>query len=79
MIEFSFDLHLQVSDQTKHTGSTVGMQTSVETSQLLQQRLQGVPKQLEKIKCAIQNKDFHSFAEITMRVGTLTQICLIIL
>nr|XP_022337366.1 diphosphomevalonate decarboxylase-like isoform X2 [Crassostrea virginica] len=60
-------LILVVSDQTKHTGSTVGMQTSVETSQLLQQRLQGVPKQLEKIKCAIQNKDFHSFAEITMR------------
>lgn len=58
----------QVSDQTKHTGSTVGMQTSVETSDLLHQRLQGVPKRIERIKKAILRKDFHSFAEITMKV-----------
>lgn len=58
----------QVSDQTKHTASTVGMQTSVETSDLLHQRLQGVPKRIERIKKAILRKDFHSFAEITMKV-----------
>lgn len=44
------------------------MQTSVETSDLLHQRLQGVPKRIERIKKAILRKDFHSFTEITMKV-----------
>lgn len=44
------------------------MQTSVETSDLLHQRLQGLPKRIERIKKAILKKDFHSFAEITMKV-----------
>lgn len=70
-------LILVVSDQTKHTASTVGMQTSVETSDLLHQRLQGVPKRIERIKKAILRKDFHSFAEITMKDSNqLHAVCL---
>lgn len=70
-------LILVVSDQTKHTGSTVGMQTSVETSDLLHQRLQGLPKRIERIKKAILKKDFHSFAEITMKDSNqLHAVCL---
>lgn len=70
-------LILVVSDQTKHTTSTVGMQTSVETSDLLHQRLQGVPKRIERIKKAILRKDFHSFAEITMKDSNqLHAVCL---
>ncbi|XP_061196933.1 diphosphomevalonate decarboxylase-like [Saccostrea echinata] len=70
-------LILVVSDQTKHTGSTVGMQTTVATSELLQQRLQTVPQKVDKIKQAILNKDFHSFAEITMKDSNqLHAVCL---
>jgi diphosphomevalonate decarboxylase len=44
------------------------MQTSVETSELLRQRMQTVPERVEKMKQAILKKDFHTFAEITMKV-----------
>ncbi|XP_048764779.1 diphosphomevalonate decarboxylase-like isoform X2 [Ostrea edulis] len=70
-------LILVVSDQTKHTGSTVGMQTSVETSELLQQRIQTVPDRVEQMKQAILKKDFHTFAEITMKESNqLHAVCL---
>ncbi|KAK3085385.1 hypothetical protein FSP39_002567 [Pinctada imbricata] len=60
-------LILVVSDQTKHTSSTDGMQSSVETSSLLHQRLQTVPQKEEKITQAIIDRDFQTFAEITMK------------
>ncbi|WVQ96833.1 diphosphomevalonate decarboxylase [Kwoniella sp. CBS 9459] len=55
-----------VSDAKKGTSSTSGMQRTVETSTLLQERLRIVPGRMEAISKAIQAKDFESFAKITM-------------
>ena len=53
----------------KHTGSTAGMQLSVETSDLMQQRTEEVvPQRMVHMKQAIQDKDFETFAELTMKV-----------
>ncbi|VDI04222.1 diphosphomevalonate decarboxylase [Mytilus galloprovincialis] len=60
-------LILVVSDQTKHTSSTAGMQTTVETSELLKQRLSGLQTKEDQMTDAIMNKDFKTFAEITMK------------
>ncbi|CAG7718072.1 unnamed protein product [Allacma fusca] len=61
-------LILVVSENKKKTGSTAGMQTSVATSELLKTRVsQVVPKRLADIKQAIYNKDFKTFADITMQ------------
>ncbi|KAL3896010.1 MAG: hypothetical protein SGCHY_004351 [Lobulomycetales sp.] len=57
-----------VSDRKKETSSTAGMQTSVATSELMATRIRDcVPKRIEDIKKAILEKDFETFAEITMR------------
>ncbi|KAL7414012.1 Diphosphomevalonate decarboxylase [Mrakia frigida] len=57
-----------VSDVKKTTASTAGMQLTVETSALLQDRIQNVvPKRMEAIIEAIKSKDFDSFAQITMK------------
>lgn len=65
------DLHALicvVSDDKKGTSSTSGMQRTVETSPLLQHRIQHVvPQRMEKIKEAIHAKDFDAFARITMQ------------
>ncbi|GAU96225.1 hypothetical protein RvY_07700-2 [Ramazzottius varieornatus] len=57
-----------VSDHKKETSSTKGMQTTVETSDLLKFRTEVVvPKRCEDMERAIEKRDFPSFAELTMR------------
>ncbi|XP_076802963.1 diphosphomevalonate decarboxylase-like [Clavelina lepadiformis] len=56
------------SAQTKAVGSTEGMQRSVETSALLQHRVDNVvPDRMKALTDAILNKDFSAFAEICMK------------
>lgn len=56
-----------VSDDKKGTSSTSGMQRTVETSSLLQHRIKNiVPQRMEDITKAILEKDFDTFAKITM-------------
>ncbi|KAJ3314851.1 diphosphomevalonate decarboxylase [Boothiomyces sp. JEL0838] len=60
-------LILVVSDARKDTGSTEGMQLTVETSELLKHRIEKVvPQRMLDMEKAIAEKDFDSFAEITM-------------
>lgn len=59
----------QVSDQKKQVGSTEGMQTTVMTSELMQHRIKMVPKHTQDIIKAIQDRDFPTFAKITMQVS----------
>ncbi|VVC45332.1 GHMP kinase N-terminal domain,Diphosphomevalonate decarboxylase,Ribosomal protein [Cinara cedri] len=59
---------LVVNDSQKKTSSTVGMQKSVETSELLKYRIQKcVPERTTQIIQAIKDKNFEQFAEITMK------------
>ncbi|KAF9074735.1 Diphosphomevalonate decarboxylase [Rhodocollybia butyracea] len=56
-----------VNDAKKGTSSTSGMQRTVETSALLQHRIKNVvPARMQAIEKAIKDKDFDSFARITM-------------
>jgi len=56
-----------VSDDKKGTSSTSGMQRTVETSPLLQHRINHVvPERMQKMTQAILDKDFNTFAKITM-------------
>lgn len=57
-----------VSDAKKGTSSTTGMQRTVETSPLLQHRINNVvPQRMKDISVAIQARDFATFARITMQ------------
>jgi diphosphomevalonate decarboxylase len=57
-----------VSDAKKGTSSTAGMQATIKTSTLMNERIsQVVPGRMEAMKKAILEKDFQSFAELTMR------------
>lgn len=57
-----------VSDDKKGTSSTSGMQRTVETSALLQHRIKYVvPERMAAISKAIKDRDFDSFARITMQ------------
>nr|CAG4648141.1 EOG090X0AX4 [Moina brachiata] len=57
-----------VSSKTKAVGSTIGMKLSVETSPLLMHRVsQVVPERCVQMEKAIQEKDFPTFAELTMK------------
>ena len=61
-------LILVVSDQKKATGSTSGMTTSVATSALLAHRAATVvPARLAAMEDAVRERDFASFARITMQ------------
>jgi len=61
-------LILVVSAEKKSVGSTLGMQTTVETSTLAQARFSDVvPKRMQEIEKAIHEKDFETFARITMQ------------
>ncbi|KAJ3044814.1 diphosphomevalonate decarboxylase [Rhizophlyctis rosea] len=60
-------LILVASDARKDTGSTEGMQRTVETSGLLQHRLTQVPRRMDAMIKAIKEKDYDLFAETTMR------------
>lgn len=57
-----------VSDDKKGTSSTSGMQRTVETSTLLQHRIKHVvPARMETIEKAILDRDFDTFARVTMQ------------
>ncbi|XP_074645538.1 diphosphomevalonate decarboxylase-like isoform X2 [Tubulanus polymorphus] len=59
---------LVVNDQKKITASTAGMQQSVETSSLLDYRVKHiVTNRVQKLTEAWNDKDFETFAEITMQ------------
>ncbi|RPB28545.1 Diphosphomevalonate decarboxylase, partial [Terfezia boudieri ATCC MYA-4762] len=59
---------LVVSDKKKGVSSTAGMQATVKTSTLFKERAQNVvPKRMELMKKAILERDFETFAELTMR------------
>ncbi|KAI1309459.1 Diphosphomevalonate decarboxylase [Halotydeus destructor] len=59
---------LVVNDKEKETGSTSGMQNSVQTSPLISLRANTVvPQRMKDITEAIKKRDFHQFAMITMR------------
>jgi diphosphomevalonate decarboxylase len=61
-------LILVVSDNKKKTSSTSGMQNSCVTSELLKHRVaKCVPDSMAKITKAILERDYQTFAEITMR------------
>ncbi|KAI0063550.1 Diphosphomevalonate decarboxylase [Artomyces pyxidatus] len=57
-----------VSDDKKGTSSTSGMQRTVETSPLLQHRIKHVvPERMKTIQKAILERDFDTFARVTMQ------------
>lgn len=59
---------LVVSAKKKGTSSTAGMQLTVATSDLFVQRAEHVvPERVKKMITAIQERDFPTFAELTMR------------
>lgn len=63
-----FGLILVVSSRPKHTSSTIGMQTSVATSALLRHRASDVvPERIRQMEEAILQKDFNTFATLTMQ------------
>jgi len=56
------------SDMQKKTSSSVGMRNSVKTSELLKYRAEySVPPRTDTIVKAIEERDFQSFADITIR------------
>ncbi|KAJ3212651.1 diphosphomevalonate decarboxylase [Dinochytrium kinnereticum] len=61
-------LILVASDARKDTGSTEGMQLTVNTSSLLVERIRNVvPERMKEMIDAINRKDFDQFAELTMK------------
>jgi hypothetical protein len=67
-------LILVVSDNKKPVSSTVGMRTSVQTSELLRHRADViVPRRMKEMEEAILKKDFQTFGHLTMQVYLLTQ------
>ncbi|CDO95793.1 unnamed protein product [Kluyveromyces dobzhanskii CBS 2104] len=59
---------LVVSADKKDTPSTSGMQLTVHTSDLFQERIKNVvPERFEQMKQSIKDKDFTTFAELTMK------------
>lgn len=62
------NLCLQVSSERKKIASTIGMKRSMETSELLRHRIKNVvPERTDKMQQAIIEKDFKTFAELTMK------------
>ncbi|NIG61719.1 diphosphomevalonate decarboxylase [Pontoporia blainvillei] len=61
-------LVLVVSTERKPTGSTVGMQTSVETSALLRFRAEVlVPARMAEMTRCIRERNFQAFGQLTMK------------
>ncbi|XP_066592708.1 diphosphomevalonate decarboxylase isoform X2 [Prorops nasuta] len=61
-------LVLVVSDHKKKVSSAIGMKRGVISSELLKYRVEHImPKRVEEMEQALLNKDFKSFAEITMK------------
>lgn len=71
-------LILVVSAEKKGVSSTAGMQTTVETSTLAPARFNEiVPRRMKEIEKAIHEKDFETFARITMQdSNSFHAICL---
>ncbi|VDN05287.1 unnamed protein product [Thelazia callipaeda] len=57
---------LVTSYDSKKVSSSIGMQLTVKTSELLQSRIKNVPGHIEKLKDAFREKNFERFAEIIM-------------
>ena len=58
---------LVVDDCKKTVSSSAGMQSTVETSSLFQHRIaEAVPKRMQEMEQAILNRDFETFAKLTM-------------
>lgn len=69
-------LILVASAAKKGVSSTSGMQQTVATSGLFAQRVETVvPKNMELMEKAITDKDFASFAEVTMRESNSFHAC----
>ena len=68
-------LILVVSADKKDVGSTVGMQTTVQTAQLFPSRLEFVPKRMAEMEKAIAKKDFQTFAKVTMQDSNTFHAC----
>lgn len=67
---------LVVNDAQKDTPSTAGMQLTVQTSTLFQHRISSVvPKRVEEMVRAIKERNFHQFAEITMKDSNQFHAC----
>jgi diphosphomevalonate decarboxylase len=65
-----------VSDKQKHTSSSDGMQLSVKTSKMLADRADNVvPKRMEEMKKAILDRDFETFADLTMKDSDSFHAC----
>ncbi|TKC36605.1 hypothetical protein EI555_017002, partial [Monodon monoceros] len=61
-------LILVVSTEKKLTGSTAGMQTSVETSALLRFRAEAlVPARMAEMTRCVRERDFQAFGQLTMK------------
>ncbi|XP_033702322.1 diphosphomevalonate decarboxylase [Tursiops truncatus] len=61
-------LILVVSTEKKPTGSTAGMQTSVETSALLRFRAEAlVPARMAEMTHCVRERDFQAFGQLTMK------------
>lgn len=56
-----------MNDEQKKVSSAIGMKRSVETSELLQRRIACIPEKANKMQQAIIEKDFKTFAELTMK------------
>ncbi|KAJ1676007.1 diphosphomevalonate decarboxylase [Spiromyces aspiralis] len=73
------DLHALicvVSDAKKGVSSTSGMQTTVQTSELFPTRCRDVvPQRMEAMKRAILDRDFETFATITMKDSNQFHAC----
>ena len=60
---------LVVSADKKQVSSSVGMQSSVLTSPLMSHRVgEVVPCRMVAMETAIQQRDFQTFAQLTMKV-----------
>ena len=69
-------LILVVSAEKKDVPSTTGMQATVATSSLFQQRVQEVDgKRMSAMEEAIQSRNFENFAELTMRDSNSFHAC----
>ncbi|KAK5989419.1 Diphosphomevalonate decarboxylase [Cladobotryum mycophilum] len=69
-------LILVVSAAKKGVSSSSGMQQTVATSGLFQQRItQVVPANMDLMEDAIKNRDFEKFAEVTMRDSNSFHAC----
>lgn len=69
-------LILVVNDARKKHSSTLGMKTTADTSDLLKHRVEKiVPERIQQLKEAVSKKDFHKFAEITMKDSNSFHAC----